>query len=370
MNFEFSEDALFLRDQASDFLRDQCSSSVVRTVLDGQQAYAKELWQSVAEMGWLGVAIPEEYGGVGLGYEGLCVIAEELGRVVAPLPFSSSIYLAAEFILRAGSVDEKQNLLPQMVAGSLIGTFALSEGFGRPDPASVQLRAEGAKLTGVKWPVPDGSIADFAIVAARDEAGVGLYRVDLNQAGVERQRLTSVDPTRDIAQLNFASAPAVRMGPAGDAWGIIQAVLDRAAVLVAFEQVGGAQAALIMARDHSLQRYAFGRSIASFQAIKHKLADVYVAVELARSNAYYGAWALSGGDHVVAIAGAGARVAASHAYFVASKENIQTHGGTGYTWEFDCHLYYRRSKYLGLVLGAVPYWKDRLVTRVEAGEAL
>jgi len=370
MNFEFSEDALFLRDQASKFLSDQCAPSVVRAVLNGERPYAQELWQSVAEMGWLGAAIPEQYGGVGLGYEGLCFLAEELGRAVAPLPFSSSIYLAAEFLLKAGSEADKQELLPKLADGSRIGTFALAEGFGRPDPTGVRLRAEGGKLTGVKWPVPDGAIADFAIVAARDAAGIGLYRVDLDQPGVDRHTLTSIDPTRNIARLSFASAPAVRIGSDGDAWSVIETVLDRAAILIAFEQVGGAHAALMMARDHSLQRYAFGRPIASFQAIKHKLADVYVAVELARSNAYYGAWALSGGEHAVAIAGASARVSASHAYFVASKENIQTHGGAGYTWEFDCHLYYRRSKYLDLVLGGTPYWKDRLIARVEAGEAL
>jgi len=370
MNFEFSEDALFLRDQASDFLRDRCDSEVVRSVLDGKQAYAQDLWRSVAGMGWLGVAIPEEYGGVGLGYEGLCIVAEELGRAIAPIPFSSSVYLATEFLLTAGSEADKKELLPQLANGSRIGTFALAEGFGHPDPAGVQLRAEGGVLTGIKWPVPDGTIADFAIVAARDDAGIGLYRVDLDHPGIERRTLASVDPTRNIAKLDFASVAAVRIGSNGDAWKVIEAVLDRAAILVAFEQIGGAQAALTMARDHSLQRYAFGRPIASFQAIKHKLADVYVAVELARSNADYGAWALSGGEHAVPIAGAGARVAASHAYFVASKENIQTHGGAGFTWEFDCHLYYRRAKYLDLVLGAAPYWKNRLIDRVEAGEAL
>ena len=140
MNFEFSEDALFMRDQASDFLRDRCGSNVVRSVLDGEQPYARDLWQNIASMGWLGAAIPEQYGGVGLGYEGLCIIAEELGRVVAPLPFSSSIYLAAEILLKAGSEADKKELLPQLADGSRIGTFALAEGFGRPEPAAVQLR--------------------------------------------------------------------------------------------------------------------------------------------------------------------------------------------------------------------------------------
>lgn len=370
MNFEFSEDVLFLRDQVSDFLKDQCTSQAVRTVLDGAQPYAQDLWRNVAGMGWLGAAIPEQYGGVGLGYEGLCVIAEGLGKALAPIPFSSSIYLVAEIILQAGSEAEKIELLPQLADGSSIATFALSEGFGWPAQDAVRVRAQDGTLTGTKWPVPDGSLADFALVAARDQTGIGLYRVDLRGAGVERQVLTSVDPTRNLTNLTFTEAPAVRIGLAEDAWHIIETVLERAAILVAFEQVGGAQAALLMARDHSLQRYAFGRPIASFQAIKHKLADVYVAVELARSNAYYGAWALSGGEHAVPIAGAAARLSAIHAYYVASKENIQTHGGAGFTWEFDSHLYYRRSKYLALILGGAPYWKDRLTSLVEAGEAL
>jgi alkylation response protein AidB-like acyl-CoA dehydrogenase len=370
MNFEFSEDAVFLKDQVRDFLREKCDSTVVRRVLDGQEPYARQLWQEVAEMGWPGAAIPEEYGGVGLGYEGLCVLAEELGRVVAPIPFSSSIYLAAEAILMAGSESDKQELLPKVADGSLIGTFAWAEGFGHPEAESVMLEARNGSLTGMKWPVPDGSIADFAIVAAKDEHGIGLYRVDLEGQGVARTALASVDPTRNQARLEFSAAPAFRLGTNNDAWPIVQQILDRASILFAFEQVGGADAALMMARDHSLQRYAFGRPIATFQALKHKLADVYVALELARSNCYYGCWAISDGPDSVAIAAAGARVACIHAYHVASKENIQVHGGAGFTWEYNCQFYYRRSKYLALVAGGAPYWKNRLIERVEAGDAL
>jgi alkylation response protein AidB-like acyl-CoA dehydrogenase len=370
MNFEFSDDALFLRDQARDFLQENCTSPVVRKVLDGEEAFAGDLWRSVAEMGWLGAAIPEEYGGVGLGYEGLCILAEELGRAVAPIPFSSSIYLAAEAILAMGTEAEKQELLPPVCDGSRIGTLALAEGFGRPSPDAVQAKVENGRLTGEKWPVPDGSIAHFAIVAARDEQGVGLYRVELQGDGVEAAALKTVDPTRDQARIVFSGAPATRIGPAGDAWAAIERVLERASILFAFEQIGGAEAALFMGRDHSLQRYAFGRPIATFQALKHKLADVYVALELARSNCYYGCWALSDGEAAVPIAAAGARVAATHAYYLASKENIQIHGGAGFTWEYDCQFFYRRSKYLALVTGGAPWWKDRLIARVEAGEAL
>jgi alkylation response protein AidB-like acyl-CoA dehydrogenase len=247
----------------------------------------------MAAIGWLGAAIPEQYGGAGLGYEGLCVLAEELGRAVAPVPFASSAYLATEALLLAGTDAQKRRLLPKLAEGSVVGCFALAEGTGNPDPAHIRIRATGGRLTGSKWPVMDGDIADFAVVVARDDGGeIALFLADLTADGVSRRPLTTIDPSRDHARIDFAGAAAERLG-AQTGWPRVQRLLERAAILVAFEQVGGAQASLEMARDYALERYAFGRPIGSFQAIKHKLADVYVAIELARSNAYYGAWALS-----------------------------------------------------------------------------
>ena len=369
MNFEFSDDSILLRDSARDFLKDKCDSKVVRSVLDGHEPYARALWTDIAAMGWLGTAIPEEYGGVGLGYEGLCVLAEELGRVLAPVPFASSVYLATEAILLAGTEADKRALLPKLADGSLIGTFALAEGIGRPSREAVGLQAKRGLLTGTKWPVVDGLVANFAIVAARDEAGIGLYRVELESDTVRRQPLQTIDTTRGQARLDFVDAPATRLGPAGDAWSLVEQLLDRAAILVAFEQIGGTDVSLMMARDYAMQRIAFGRPIATFQAIKHKLADIYVALELARSNAYYGAWALTAQGAELPLAAATARVAATAAFHLGSKENIQTHGGVGFTWDFDCHLFYRRSKHLGLVLGGAPYWRDRLVDHLETRNA-
>jgi alkylation response protein AidB-like acyl-CoA dehydrogenase len=178
-----------------------------------------------------------------------------------------------------------------------------------------------------------------------------------------------VDPTRSHARLVFDGAAAEPLGASGSGWIFVERLLDRAAVLVAFEQLGGAQAALDMAREYAIGRFAFGRQIASFQAIKHKLAYMYVAVELARSNAYYGAWALTKDAPELPVAAAAARVAASEAYYQAAKENIQIHGGMGFTWEFDCHLHYRRAKLTGLMLGSARRWKDLLVARLEAGAA-
>ena len=366
MNFDFSDDLKQLRDQARRFLSERCTPAVVRRSLDGQEAYAADLWTEIANMGWIGAAIPEEFGGAGLGYEGLCVLAEEMGRSVAPVPFGSSAYLAAEAILTAGSDAQRREYLPRLSDGSLIGCLALAEGNGNPEPAAIHARVGGGRLTGAKWPVADGGSANIAVVVACDEhRQPGLFLADL--AGVRRRDLKTLDPTRNHARLEFDSTPVQALGSGG--WGAVQRVLDRAAILFAFEQVGGADACLHMAREYAQDRYAFGRPIGSFQAIKHKLADMYVALELARSNAYYGAWALGADATDLPLAAATARVSATEAFHLASKENIQTHGGIGFTWAVDCHLFYRRSKQLALGIGSAPFWKDRLVDLLETRNA-
>jgi len=370
MNFDFSDDQKMLKDQARKFLTEKCTPKVVRNILEGDQPYDKNLWKQIAEMGWLGTAVPEEYGGLGLGYLELCVIAEELGRVVAPVPFASSVYLATEALLIAGSDAQKKKYLPKLASGEIIGTFAIAEGAAPPSPKTIQATFKGGKLDGVKLPVPDGDVADFAFVLAKSADGSGerslsLAIVDLKGAGVSRREVKTVDPSRSQAEITFKGAAAEALGGAGEGWDLAKAVLDRAAVLMAFEQVGGADACLIMAKDYAMNRYAFGRQIASFQAIKHKLADMYVLNELARSNAYFGAWALSTNAADLPEAAAGARISAIDAFHNAAKENIQTHGGMGFTWELDCHLYYRRAKNLGLALGSSRVWKDRLVSQLE-----
>jgi acyl-CoA dehydrogenase len=370
VNFDFSPDQRSLRDQARKFLAEQASSARVRRILEGAAPYDAELWRGMGEMGWIGTAIPEAHGGAGFGYLELCVIAEELGRSLAPTPFSSTIYLAAEALLLAGSETQKKRWLPRIAQGNAMGCFALAEGAHAATAGNLTTRADGGQVTGTKLPVMDGDVADFAVLAAAEPGGrTGLFLVDLKDAGVTRTPLTTVDPTRSHARLVFDGAAAEPLGAPGAGWPLVERLLDRAAVLVAFEQLGGAQAALDMAREYALGRFAFGRQIASFQAIKHKLADMYVAVELARSNAYYGAWALSKDAPELPVAAATARVAATDAYYQAAKENIQVHGGMGFTWEFDCHLHYRRAKLTGLMLGSARRWKDLLVARLEAGAA-
>jgi alkylation response protein AidB-like acyl-CoA dehydrogenase len=374
MNFEFSDDQKQLKEQARRFLEAKCSPAAVRAILEGPEPFDRELWKGLAEMGFLGVVIPEDYGGLGAGYLELCVVAEELGRVIAPVPFSSSVFLATEFLLLAGDEAQKRAWLPKLASGEAIGTFAFVEGNGPVTPKSIRTAAASGALTGTKAPVADGDIADFAIVAARtgvgnDERSISLFLVDLTGDGVAREAVNTIDPTRSHARISYTAAPAQPLGASGEGWSLIRQVFDRAAILTAFEQVGGADRALEMARDYALDRMAFGRPIGSFQAIKHMLADMYVSATLARSNGYYGAWALSTGAAELPEAAATARVSATQAFQHCAKNNIQVHGGMGFTWAFDCHLYYRRSNLLALNLGSLSQWEDLLISRLRAKNA-
>jgi alkylation response protein AidB-like acyl-CoA dehydrogenase len=370
MNFDFSDDQKFLKSEARKFLEGRCPTSKVRAVLDDPaRSYDADLWKEVAAQGWLGAAIPEAHGGLGLGHLELCVIAEELGRALAPIPFASTVYFVAEALLLAGSDAQKAKWLPTIAAGETIGCFATVERPGALTEAQVQARVEGGKLTGTKLPVTDGDVADLAVVLARENGPLGLFLVELNGPGVTRETLETLDPTRGAARLTFAGAPAERLGEAGEGLSLAEAVLERAAVLLAFEQIGGADRALEMAKGYAMERYAFGRPIGGYQAIKHKLADMYVNNELARANAYYGAWALETGASELPLAAAAARVAACDAYWYAAKENLQTHGGIGFTWQMDCHLFYRRSQQLGLVAGGAKAWKEKLVSQLERRNA-
>lgn len=372
MDFEFSEDQKQIQEQVRGVLAKLSTPAHVRRVLDTNEAYDKSLWQQAAELGWTATRIPEKYGGLGWGYLELAVIAEELGRSLAPIPFSSSVYLATEALLLAGSTAQKEQYLPKLASGELIGCLAMAEHQGLFDTAALTCTVNEGKLNGYKLPVADGDIADFAVVAANGPDGCSLYLLELNTEGVSRKTLKTIDPSRSHARLDFENASVQLLGEAGQGEALLTRLRDIAAVLFAFEQVGGSQAALEMGVEYAKNRYAFGRQIASFQAIKHKFADMYTSLELARSNVYYGAWALSCLDESehcpeLALAAATARVSATDAYYLCSKENTQAHGGMGFTWEFNCHLYYRRAQLLSLNLGGQPYWRDRLVEQLISG---
>ncbi len=364
MNFDFSEEDRLIQDQTARLLGDQCGPDTVRSVLDGDANYARSVWESLCQMGLPGTAIDEALGGAGAGHLPLCLVAQELGAHVAPVPFSSSVYLATEAISRFGSPSQQSALLPDFASGQRIGTFAACETGDPREPRSMHCRVQDSKLTGAKTAVADGSIADTAIVATRD----GLFIADLGDSSVQRTTVASIDPTRDTAELVFDGTAVEPLGSvdANDASDALKSLYDRAAVLFAFEQLGGAQAALDMAVGYARERYAFGRPIGSFQALKHMMADMYVALKLAESNCFYAAWALATDAPELPLAAATARVSATQAYQLCSRDNIQVHGGMGFTWEFDCHLYYRRSNYLALQLGGLTEWEDKLVAALPA----
>ena len=362
MNFEFSADQMQLKDIARKFLEKEESVKRARNVLEGEASYDEDLWSQIIEMGFTATAIPEEYGGLGLGYLELCVIAEELGRSLAPTPFSSSVYLASEAIINFGDESQKQSYLPDLASGEKIGAFAHSETNTSPTEANISCSFSGGTLSGTKIAVADGDVANTFILTANNGSGLGLYLVDVTADGIEVEPQSTLDPSRSHASITFSNTPATELK---SDWSDVLSLLDRAAVLFSFEQLGGAEACMDMAKEYAMGRYAFGRSIASFQAIKHKLADMYIALTLAKSNCYYAAWALSTNSADLPSASATARVSATKAYQLCSKENIQTHGGNGFTWEYDCHMFYRRSKLLSLNIGSLSNWREKLVTSLE-----
>ena len=361
MNFEFSSDQKLLKDQARKFLEGEESLKKDRDVLENDAPYDESLWKSIIELGWTATTIPEEFDGLGLGYLELCVIAEELGRSLAPTPFSSSVYLATEALIRLGSPEQRKTYLPKLASGEIIGTLAHNESFTAPTENNINCKLENGQLTGIKIAVTDGDIADFAIVSVKEEERIKLCIADLNSSNIEIESQNTLDPSRSHASINFKNTKVETLSSNDNGWEDLQKILDRAAVLYAFEQLGGAEACMNMAKEYAMGRFAFGRPIASFQAIKHKIADMYIAVELARSNCYFGAWALSTDAPELTTAAATARISASQAFNECSKENIQTHGGMGFTWEFDCHLYYRRCRQLAANIGSQAIWKDKLI---------
>jgi alkylation response protein AidB-like acyl-CoA dehydrogenase len=362
MEFDFSEEQTQLKEQARRFLDSRCPLSLVRATLEeGAEARAsRALFKEIAELGWCGTAIPEASGGIGLGHVELCAIAEELGRALAPAPFASSIYFFAEGVMAGGSAEQCSRLLPRLARGEIVGCLATAEGSGAYQHRSIECHVKAGRLHGIKIPVIDGAVADVALVLAADGRGASLFLADLTDPGVQRTALESLDPSRSVARLSFSDVPAELLGGAGEGRALVERILHRAAVLVAFEQLGGADRCLELARDYALQRHTFGRPIASYQAIKHRLADMFVKNELARSTAYYAAWALAGAAAELPRAAAMARVAASDAFGFASRESIQIHGGIGVTWEASPHLFFRRARHLSLACGAPEGWAERL----------
>ena len=295
MNFAFSEEQEELRNIVRSFLENKSPEAAVREQMETENGFDEAVWTQMAEqMGLQSLIIPEEYGGSGYSYVELTVVLEEMGRALLCAPYFSTVVLAANTILQAGDDAAKKDLLPGIASGETKATLALTEANGRWDEEGIEATAtkdgDAWKINGEKMFVLDGHTADLIIVAAKTDAGTSLFHLNSDAAGLTREALSTMDQTRKQAKLTFADTPATLIGTDGGGWDVLSTVLDLTAVALAAEQVGGAQLVLEMAVQYAKDRVQFGRPIGSFQAIKHKCADMLLEVESAKSAAYYAAW--------------------------------------------------------------------------------
>ncbi len=368
MNFAFSEEQEQLREFVRSFLDDKSPESEVRAQMDTEAGYDSAVWAQMGDqMGLQALTIPEEYGGQGFGYVELIVVLEEMGRALLCAPFFSSVVLAANALIHSDDEAAKKELLPQIASGT-IATVAFTEENGKWDEAGITMSAtasgDGHTLDGTKMYVLDGHTAQIIIVAARTDAGVSLFNVAADAEGLTRTALATMDQTRKQAKLDFAGTPATLIGTDGGGWAVLERMLDLAAVGLAAEQVGGAQMCLDMAVEYAKVRVQFGRPIGSFQAIKHKCADMLLEVESAKSAAYYAGWCAAELNDELASTASLAKAYCSEAYFHAAAENIQIHGGIGFTWEHPAHLYFKRAKSSELLFGDPTYHRELLAQRI------
>jgi alkylation response protein AidB-like acyl-CoA dehydrogenase len=369
MNFAFTEEQEELRKTVRAFLDAKSSEEAVREQMETDNGYDGSVWSQMGEqMGLQGLHIPEEFGGSGYGYVELGIVLEEMGRSLLCAPFFSTVVLAANTLLHSGDDTAKAAHLPGIASGETIATLAYTEPSGKWDESGITMEAtangDGWSLTGTKMFVLDGHTADLLIVAARTSKGVSLFTVAGDAAGLTRTALSTMDQTRKQAKLEFAGTPATLLGTEGAGWDTLSTVLDLAAVGLAAEQVGGAQKVLEMAVQYAKDRVQFGRPIGSFQAIKHKCADMLLEVESAKSAAYYGLWCASEMNDELPSVASLAKAYCSEAYFHATAENIQIHGGIGFTWEHPAHLYFKRAKSSELLFGDPTYHRELLAQRI------
>lgn len=346
MNFDFSAECKAMADEVRRALARVCSMAEVRRSLESG-THSLAVWQMLAEIGVTGAAVPQRWGGCGLGDLELAACAQEIGRACAPVPMLASVYLATEALVQAGTDAQRARWLPELAAGRAIGTLAI-------DARGCVLQ-EG-RITGSLRAVAAGLEADFVVLCIDGQAVL----VELDRPEVARRALRVLDPGSPMAQLGFDHAPAEWLAGGSIAGEGMTRLIDRAATLLAFEQLGGAQRALEMACSYAAQRRTFGRQVASYQAVKHRLADMWARNEIARGHAYRAAWALQASPAELPLSAAGARVACGEAFEFAAQENLQLHGGIGFTWEGDCHPLYKRARSSALVLGPTLRWKQRL----------
>jgi alkylation response protein AidB-like acyl-CoA dehydrogenase len=369
MNLGFSAEQQELRDAVRRFLADRAPLPRVRELMDTGSGADQAVWQQASEqLGLPGIAIAEEHGGAGFTFAEQAIVLEETGAALYGGPYLASAVLAATALTASEDKAAMADLLPGLAAGTTIGTLAFTEDDGSWDPGTGQLAASlaggGWQLDGHKSFVLDGHTADLILVTARTAAGLSLFAVDAAAAGLTRTALPTLDQTRKLARLEFGAVPARLVGTDGGAGPALAHTLDVAAIALAAEQLGGAQRALDMAVEYAKTRHQFGRAIGSFQAIKHRCADLLLEVESLRSAVGFAAAAVADGSPEVPAVASLIKAYASDTFFHVAGENIQIHGGIGFTWEHDAHLYFKRAAASQLFLGDAAYHRERLADRV------
>ena len=366
MRLTRSEELSILQDQVGKLCGEFATADVLRQLISDREPMSLELWHRMAQLGLQAAAIPEQCGGIGLGIGELCVIAEELGRTVAPVPFFSSTCMATEAIKLAGSDQQQQKWLPRLASGEKIASLAYANGSGDPGRAADGVHWSQGALDGRKTPVADLGLCDWLVVIASNDTRPVLVLVDMTQANLDITPLTGFDELRHHGMAVFRNTPGERLtGRSGEE--VVRELFCRLAVIAAFEQIGGAEAAMLMARDHTLQRYVFGRQLASCQAVKHKLANILAMLEINRSNALHAVAAIKTDSPDRLVAAATARIGATALYEEAARENLHLHGGIGFTWEANCHFHYRRARLLAQHLGAPGSWQRILIDGLQEG---
>jgi alkylation response protein AidB-like acyl-CoA dehydrogenase len=378
MDFGFSEEQDMLRQMARDFLAEKCPTTFVRQMMEDDKGYSADLWHEMAGFGWLGMTFPEAYGGQGLGFVDLMVVLEEMGAVLLPSPYFSSVILAGQTILIAGSEAQKQAYLPKIADGSLIATLAMTEPSGRFDAEGIsEVRARpadgGFHISGTKLFITDAHVSNLMVVAARTKDagdksfGVTLFLVDSNTPGISVNLLQTMDQTRKQCEVVFDNVNVSRdrvLGQVDMGWPVLQKVLNLGCAALCAEMVGGAQRVLDLSVNYAKERVQFGRPIGSFQAIKHKCAEMMLQVESAKSAAYYAAWAVDEDVPEAPLAVSMAKAYCSDAYRHTAGEGIQVHGGIGFTWEHDMHLYFKRAKYAEFTFGDATYHRELVAQEI------
>jgi alkylation response protein AidB-like acyl-CoA dehydrogenase len=370
MDFVFTPEHEELRTTVRRFLEAKSPEAVVRGLMGTESGYSEDTWRQMAEqLGLQALIIPEEHGGAGMGPVELSIVLEEMGRALLCAPYLSSAVVAVHTLLHAGDAAAQSDLLPRIAAGETLATLAVAEEHCGWDLASLKTEAtaEGGvwHLDGAKTYVVDGHVADVILVAARTADGVGVFRVEAEAQGLERRLLPTLDLTRKLAAVSFSRTPAARISPAGDSSPAVERVLSLAAGAIAAEQTGGAERCLEMATEYAKTRLQFGRAIGSFQAIKHRCADMLIDVEFAKSAAYNAAFtAVDGDSEEVAAAASLAKSFCSEAFFKAAGDTIQIHGGMGFTWEHPAHLYFKRAKSSSVLFGDAGYHREKLAQQI------